>query len=155
MERVKFGAITFFVYFTVCVLLGAPLNEQWRETGLMSLVLTCCTALPFLIFFKANLENLKSVLSPSSPEEKYVAFIGYGCIVGAWLSAGFLILDWDRPWQAWPIPCVVGAILGALIGLITLVLTPYVSSMLKYRMSGFSNSRSSSRSFTDNKYRLD
>lgn len=29
-----------------------------------------------------------------------------------WLSAFVLPLDWNRPWQAWPIPCVIGALIG-------------------------------------------
>jgi phosphatidylinositol glycan class F len=28
--------------------------------------------------------------------------------VGAWV----IPLDWDRPWQLWPIPCVLGAVGG-------------------------------------------
>uniref|UniRef100_A0A094ZJU8 Glycosylphosphatidylinositol anchor biosynthesis protein 11 n=1 Tax=Schistosoma haematobium TaxID=6185 RepID=A0A094ZJU8_SCHHA len=68
------------------------------------------------MFFEGNLDNLRSVLAPSLPEEKFVAFIGYGCVIGAWLSAGFLVLDWDRPWQAWPIPCIIGAVLGTFTG---------------------------------------
>ncbi|GAB1868094.1 hypothetical protein CAJAP_09173 [Camponotus japonicus] len=36
-------------------------------------------------------------------------------ILGTWLGAIVNPLDWDRPWQAWPIPCIIGALLGYLI----------------------------------------
>ncbi|KAH7942538.1 hypothetical protein HPB49_025022 [Dermacentor silvarum] len=34
-----------------------------------------------------------------------------GALFGAWLGAIALVLDWDRPWQRWPTPCVVGSLL--------------------------------------------
>ncbi|PSN45698.1 hypothetical protein C0J52_11949 [Blattella germanica] len=33
-------------------------------------------------------------------------------LFGAWLGAFVIPLDWDRPWQEWPIPCSTGAMLG-------------------------------------------
>ena len=39
-----------------------------------------------------------------------------GCFVGAWLGAVPMALDWDRDWQAWPIPVVTGAYLGWAVG---------------------------------------
>ena len=41
---------------------------------------------------------------------------------GTWFGAFPIPLDWDRPWQAWPITCVIGAVIGnALVGLSTLL----------------------------------
>lgn len=37
-------------------------------------------------------------------------------LVGAWLGAVVIPLDWERPWQQWPISCVLGAIVGQAIG---------------------------------------
>ena len=39
-----------------------------------------------------------------------------GCLVGGWLGAVPMALDWDRDWQAWPIPVVTGAYLGWAVG---------------------------------------
>ena len=39
-----------------------------------------------------------------------------GAVVGAWLGAVPIPLDWDRPWQAWPITIVTGAYLGYVLG---------------------------------------
>nr|XP_054927845.1 uncharacterized protein LOC126533148 isoform X2 [Dermacentor andersoni] len=34
-----------------------------------------------------------------------------GALFGAWLGAIALVLDWDRPWQRWPTPCIVSSLL--------------------------------------------
>jgi len=39
-----------------------------------------------------------------------------GTVAGAWLGAIPIPLDWDRPWQAWPITLVYGAGVGYLSG---------------------------------------
>ncbi|TNN18966.1 Phosphatidylinositol-glycan biosynthesis class F protein [Schistosoma japonicum] len=156
IKQFRFACVSFCTYYVVCILLGAPLFEQWKETGLMSLILTICTNLPFLMTFEGNLDNLRSVLAPSLPEEKFVAFIDYGCVIGAWLSAGFLVLDWDRPWQAWPIPCVVGAILGTFVGWILFKIYSYFSHVSQHRISNISSCMPSfSTATADNKYRYD
>jgi len=38
------------------------------------------------------------------------------CCLGCWCGAFPIPLDWDRPWQAWPISCVYGALLGYAVG---------------------------------------
>lgn len=39
-----------------------------------------------------------------------------GCIVGAWLGAVPIPLDWDREWQKWPVTVVTGAYGGYVVG---------------------------------------
>jgi hypothetical protein len=41
---------------------------------------------------------------------------GWGASLGAWCGAMVIPLDWDRPWQKWPIPCVAGAVVGFGVG---------------------------------------
>ncbi|VDP90203.1 unnamed protein product [Echinostoma caproni] len=62
----------------------------------------------------------------SVPRERLLAFVGYGSILGAWSSASLLILDWDRPWQAWPYPCLMGTLGGAVIGLLLSMFYPLI-----------------------------
>ncbi|EPZ31186.1 hypothetical protein O9G_001098 [Rozella allomycis CSF55] len=45
----------------------------------------------------------------------------YGAILGAWSSAIVVPLDWERDWQVWPIPALIGASMGHTIG--TLIFT--------------------------------
>ncbi|KAL8896994.1 MAG: hypothetical protein Q9207_007444 [Kuettlingeria erythrocarpa] len=35
-----------------------------------------------------------------------------GTVVGAWLGAVPIPLDWDREWQKWPVTIVTGAYIG-------------------------------------------
>ena len=37
-------------------------------------------------------------------------------MIGCWLGAFPLPLDWDRPWQAWPLTPAYGAIAGNILG---------------------------------------
>lgn len=39
-----------------------------------------------------------------------------GAVVGAWLGAVPMALDWDRDWQAWPCTVLWGAVAGWAIG---------------------------------------
>ncbi|AQZ11185.1 GPI11 (YDR302W) [Zygosaccharomyces parabailii] len=88
----------------IIILFGAPMTDKLIETWLLSLHL-CFLAYPavYQVFngdFKVGLWK------------KYFIMI----VVGAWTSCIVIPLDWDRYWQTWPIPVVVGGYLGALIG---------------------------------------
>jgi hypothetical protein len=39
-----------------------------------------------------------------------------GCMVGGWIGAVPMALDWDRDWQAWPVTVLTGAYLGWAFG---------------------------------------
>jgi len=47
-------------------------------------------------------------------DEVYGAMIG--TVVGAWLGAIPIPLDWDREWQKWPVTIVTGAYVGWAVG---------------------------------------
>ena len=40
-----------------------------------------------------------------------------GALAGLYLGAIPIPLDWDRPWQEWPTTCVVGTLVGHVLGL--------------------------------------
>lgn len=50
----------------------------------------------------------------------YVGLPAVATIVGAWAGAIPTVLDWNRPWQKWPIPCTYGALLGYFVGVVVL-----------------------------------
>ncbi|KNC52357.1 uncharacterized protein AMSG_08330 [Thecamonas trahens ATCC 50062] len=56
------------------------------------------------------------VAGSGARDERLIAGMAWGAVVGAWLSAAALPLDWDRPWQAWPIPPAVGSVCGFVVG---------------------------------------
>jgi phosphatidylinositol glycan class F len=39
-----------------------------------------------------------------------------GAVIGAWLGAVPIPLDWDREWQKWPVTIVTGAYAGWALG---------------------------------------
>lgn len=51
-----------------------------------------------------------------SRAERALLYPALGSILGSWCGAYPLALDWDRPWQAYPLPPVFGAIAGYIIG---------------------------------------
>eukprot|EP00795_Rhopilema_esculentum_P003039 gene3039-1314_t len=53
-----------------------------------------------------------------------VRLISFLTIVGALAGSAAIPLDWDRPWQAWPVPCCIGATFGYTIGLLIFAALP-------------------------------
>lgn len=109
------------VYHVVAVLFGAPFIQLLSETFHFACLLTAATVLPCMC-----------VISPSLVTWIYVwtwegrnATVEWSCfmscvaaVVGAWLGAFLIPLDWDRPWQEWPVSCVLGTLLGYSVGLL-------------------------------------
>ncbi len=38
-----------------------------------------------------------------------------GTLAGSWVGAIPIALDWDRPWQAWPLTPAYGAVVGYIV----------------------------------------
>jgi len=72
---------------------------------------------------------------PRSSAERHLLYAGAGAVLGAWVGAFPIALDWDRPWQvclsdsrskcicadvgcekAWPLTPAYGAIVGYIGG---------------------------------------
>ena len=50
-----------------------------------------------------------SIHRVENTNEQHVRVITMVTVFGAWLGAWVIPLDWDRPWQQWPLPCVLGS----------------------------------------------
>lgn len=48
--------------------------------------------------------------------ERVVVCGAVGTCLASWMSSAAFPLDWDRPWQQFPVPVVVGAVLGHCVG---------------------------------------
>lgn len=102
-------------YFIIAVLFGAEFLSKNEETFMLSILLTVLTALPPCIHLGPNfalaaiLGDETNSLNPLSPVLQHVVRV---TLLGAWLGAFVIPLDWDRPWQEWPVPCCVGALMG-------------------------------------------
>ncbi|KAK9806411.1 hypothetical protein WJX73_003366 [Symbiochloris irregularis] len=55
-------------------------------------------------------------LQPSKPAEQQLAVQAYGALLGCWLGAFPVLLNWGTRWQEWPLPSITGALLGLAVG---------------------------------------
>ncbi|KAM3289974.1 hypothetical protein P3S67_018263 [Capsicum chacoense] len=45
-----------------------------------------------------------------------ISLPAHGAVIGVWFGAWPMPLDWENPWQEWPIYVTYGAIAGYLVG---------------------------------------
>ncbi|CCH58094.1 hypothetical protein TBLA_0A02940 [Henningerozyma blattae CBS 6284] len=88
----------------VIILMGAPISSNLKATWLLSLHI-CYLSYPaiYSVFncdFKVGLWK------------KYFIVI----LFGSWISCIVIPLDWDRDWQRWPVPIIIGSYVGAFLG---------------------------------------
>ncbi|XP_062858978.1 phosphatidylinositol-glycan biosynthesis class F protein [Trichomycterus rosablanca] len=110
-----------FFFHTVVVLYGAPLLESALKTFSLAVLLSTLTTLRCLCILGPNVQAWIRVFSRDgamSVWDTSLQITTLCSIVGAWLGAFPIPLDWDRPWQVWPISCSLGATGGFLTGLL-------------------------------------
>ena len=100
--------------------LAAELIEQ---TALLAALLACLVSVPLACVLPQTPPyfTLLTELRPETRREALALYPALGAIWGAWIGALVIPLDWDRPWQAYPNPCVVGACVGHSAGHLGLV----------------------------------
>ncbi|NXL62767.1 PIGF protein, partial [Chordeiles acutipennis] len=109
------------LFHAIIVLYGAPLIESVTETFLFAVLLSTFTTLQCLCILGPNLQAWIRVFSKNgamSIWESSLQITTMCSILGAWFGAFPIPLDWDRPWQVWPISCSLGATFGYVAGLI-------------------------------------
>jgi len=103
------------------VLFGAPLSIASTKTALLSSHISALTFVPMSCVVGFRGEAWSRLLSRGVPlsHGELVAYIpAAGALIGVWVGAFPIPLDWDRPWQAWPITCAVGGTVGHGVGLL-------------------------------------
>ncbi|KAK5650126.1 hypothetical protein RI129_001155 [Pyrocoelia pectoralis] len=103
------------IYYCLAVLFGAPFLSSHEETFMFALLLTVLTTLPSCLAVGADLTTAIMIDLTSFEGDIITETIKQNiCLTlfGAWLGAIVIPLDWDRPWQSWPIPCSFGGIIG-------------------------------------------
>ncbi|KAL5289777.1 PIGF family protein [Megaselia abdita] len=119
------------LYGFSCILLGAPVLQDYEKTCILSIILTLLTVSPLVFLLGAGgalqvwfCEKVENIVKA---EEVYISLYKYhaiGAILGAWLGSVVVPLDWDSDWQEYPIPNVIGALCGS--GVATLISTTCV-----------------------------
>ncbi|KAG8930893.1 hypothetical protein FRC02_003499 [Tulasnella sp. 418] len=114
------------VFYFALLLFGAPLNTHYIHTFLFSLVLSFLTIYtpiyalgipsqssePSALAARLKYVQLLSEFRLTRPAERAIVYPILGALIGSLIGAIPLPLDWDRPWQAWPLVPTFGAIVG-------------------------------------------
>ncbi|KAI0649864.1 GPI biosynthesis protein family Pig-F-domain-containing protein [Trametes meyenii] len=118
------------VFHVVTVLFGAPVTSHLLHTYLTSLLLAVLAVFPPAytlgppswgsdspsLVSRLTWVRLFAELSPRSPLERALVYPAVGAVVGSWMGAIPIGLDWERPWQAWPLTPAFGAVGGYIVG---------------------------------------
>jgi len=122
-------AVASLVAHALLVLFGAPFIKHVGRTYLLAFLIAALTALPPVYLYgppsfsddssslykRWTFVRLFAELSPRNPIERALAYPPVGTVVGAWIGIIPIALDWDRPWQAWPLTPAFGAIVGYIL----------------------------------------
>ena len=101
------------------VLFGAPLMENVTETLHLAMLMVVLGLVPPLCVLPASSwTRVYALHAPQPGLETIVYACTLGTAVGAWVGAMPIPLDWDRPWQVWPISCAIGAVLGYVVAVV-------------------------------------
>lgn len=108
------------VVFPALILFGAPLSSHLKETYALAYHLSLIIFQPLLICYKLDYEQFLSLFKMDKIYR--VIFTNpalsssFFTIVGTWFGVLPIPLDWDRPWQQWPITLMCGGYFGAFVG---------------------------------------
>ena len=105
--------------YSVIVGFGAALTTKCVETLCAAIALSSLTVLPWLEAEQVRPGGLQRVLGEGKPRgqiELGRCMSTGGALLGAWIGGFVVPLDWQEPWQAWPLPVLYGTTLGNLVG---------------------------------------
>ena len=96
-------------YIVVC--LGAPFLSEHFKTASFVTCLCLNSVWPIILIEGPDLNTLLSVIQAKEldPLGKILYLNAWAGMIGAWVGAIPIPLDWDRPWQVWPLTCVLGS----------------------------------------------
>ncbi|KKK20132.1 hypothetical protein ARAM_004369 [Aspergillus rambellii] len=99
------------------ILFGAPLRTHHALTLLCAAHMALLACFPLIYVHGVDGPIWREIWAVSRPVDS-VSAGALGTCLGAWFGAVPIPLDWDRPWQAYPITILTGAYLGHLVGVL-------------------------------------
>lgn len=116
VKTVLVTAIMTAVFFLIAILFGAEVVAKHKESIMFSSLLSVLTVFPICLNLGCQ-SFLPLLLGVKATSKEETLFSQNLCLTlsGAWFGAMTIPLDWDRPWQVWPIPCSLAAMVGFII----------------------------------------
>jgi phosphatidylinositol glycan class F len=66
----------------------------------------------------ADWKRIFAHTKPNGSIEYLICLQAHGAVIGGWFGAWPMPLDWERPWQEWPISVSYGTLAGYLVALV-------------------------------------
>lgn len=112
--------------------------ELYEETFTLSAFLTGLTLFPISIFIGVSAtvtllmtETFELVNLVSQGYLNLLKRNAYLVVFGAFVGSALLPLDWDRPWQIYPIPNVAGCLIAQMMGCFYV----FLETAVKYKLA--------------------
>ncbi len=102
----------------VVICFGAPVLTHHFETAAFVTLLSIQSVWPLILSTGPDPEKItKTILGDCSldPLGRLLYQNCWGAFAGAWIGAFPIPLDWDRPWQEWPITSVLGTFVAVFV----------------------------------------
>jgi phosphatidylinositol glycan class F len=99
----------------ILILFGAPLTTHHAHTLLAAAHISLLSTLPLVYVHGVDGAAWRDIIALLQPVDEVVGGM-LGAVMGAWLGAVPIPLDWDREWQKWPVTIVTGAYMGWAVG---------------------------------------
>lgn len=112
---VTFNLQMLSLIYIVIVLLGAQLFNKFQETFMLSVLLMSLAILPVVLYIEVDdIFQLLGIITMAPVNSYFNMFVLQlkTTLIGAWLGAAVIPLDWNRNWQTWPNSCIYGSLLG-------------------------------------------
>ncbi|KAL5576177.1 hypothetical protein UlMin_017876 [Ulmus minor] len=104
------------------IVLGAPVSNQYLpKTINWSLMMSLFAVVPAASVFGSSWTDWQRIFGytkPVGPIDFMICLPAHGAVIGAWFGAWPMPLDWERPWQEWPICVSYGAIAGYVLAMV-------------------------------------
>lgn len=104
------------------IALGAPVgNQYFSQTLNWSLMMSLFTTVPAATVFGSSWKDWQRIFAHTKPVgsvDIIICLPAHGAVIGAWFGAWPMPLDWERPWQEWPICVSYGAMAGYLVAIV-------------------------------------
>ncbi|CAI4229795.1 unnamed protein product [Auanema sp. JU1783] len=109
----------YVIYYSLLVLFGAPLLSDIHASFRLATVLVFLTTVPVCLTFdrEVTIADIVKPLSKCSNRVVRCKFTVGTTLLGCWLGAFVIPLDWDQDWQRYPYPNLIGSFIGFLAGL--------------------------------------